>query len=169
MNVKKINIHGKTSVDGLKVEKGNRVLIRAIKQELNYEEELQIVLTMEKGCEGQYQKEGKRAIEIKRNGYKTQDLKKEIYNQSTMITMEELNKKLIDCSLTCYYCSKHVKVLYRNVRDPLQWTLDRIDNSKNHSDKNTLISCLNCNLKRRNINKNDFFFSKNMILIKNNG
>jgi hypothetical protein len=168
MNVKRIKINGKTSVDGLNVEKENRLLIRAIEKELNYEEELNIVITIEKGGDGQYQKEGKRAIEIKRNGYKTQDLKKNIYQQTTMITIEELNKKLIDCSLMCYYCSKHVKVLYRNVRDPLQWTLDRIDNSKNHSNNNTLISCLSCNLKRRNINKNDFFFSKNMILIKNN-
>ena len=81
-------------------------------------------------------------------------------------TLEEAIQKLIDCDLKCAYCAKFVKVIYKIVRDPLQWTLDRIDNKKNHSNANTLISCLQCNLKRRNINKEKFEFTQNMTIVK---
>ena len=105
-------------------------------------------------------------IEKKINGYKHQDAKKEIYNALTMISFQEAKQKLIECRLLCHYCIKPVKIIYRIVRDPLQWTLDRIDNKKNHSSINTIISCLSCNLKRRNINKDKFAFSQNITIVK---
>ena len=43
------------------------------------------------------------------------------------------------------------------VRDEQQWTLDRIDNDKCHSDENTVISCLKCNLQRRVKNSDDLY------------
>ena len=60
-------------------------------------------------------------------GYKGQDMKKDI--QVKIINLEDVLTKLVGSQLTCGYCSKPVYVLYKNVRDPMQWTLDRIDNS----------------------------------------
>ena len=49
-----------------------------------------------------------------------------------------------------------------------QWTLDRIDNNLGHNVGNLVISCLNCNLKRRRINKNSFMMTKNMTITREN-
>ena len=118
------------------------------------------------GNTGIHCEEGKKAIEQKINSYKHQDIKKNIYNEVSLISLEEVFDKLIECSLSCHYCNKRVKVLYRQVRDPLQWTLDRIDNDSTHSCGNTIISCLSCNLKRRLIDKDKFEFTKKMKIVK---
>ena len=47
-----------------------------------------------------------------------------------------------------------------------QWTLDRIDNNLGHNSDNVLISCLECNLKRRRMNMERFQFSKDCTNIK---
>ena len=49
-------------------------------------------------------------------------------------------------------------LIYENVREPKQWTLDRIDNSIGHNTENVVISCLSCNLKRRTMDDKKFKF-----------
>jgi len=53
-------------------------------------------------------------------------------------------------------------LLYKLVREPKQWTLDRIDNEYGHSVDNIVLSCLECNLKRRRTNQNKFVFTKQL-------
>ena len=60
----------------------------------------------------------------------------------------------------------NVLLFYKNVREEKQWTLDRIDNNSGHSNINTVIACLQCNLQRRNTNDKKFLFTKQMRLIK---
>ena len=100
------------------------------------------------------------------NSYKQQDIKKKI-NNNNIININELIEKLLISKLKCYYCKKNLLLFYSNVREEYQWTLDRIDNNINHSNDNTLICCLTCNLKRRTKNKNDFLFTKQLKIIKN--
>lgn len=102
----------------------------------------------------------------KRNGYKQQDVKKKMYESSSFITMEQLQTKLIDELLTCVFCNTQVKLLYDKVRDDAQWTLDRIDNDLGHSDANTRIACLKCNLQRRRLDYDKFHWTKNLVITK---
>jgi hypothetical protein len=74
--------------------------------------------------------------------------------------------KLVGSQLTCDYCSKPIFVLYKNVRDPMQWTLDRIDNALGHTRENTCIACLKCNLQRRLMNAEKFSFTKKLKIQK---
>ena len=99
-------------------------------------------------------------------GYKGQDVKKEIHNQISLITMEDVLEKLVSSQLTCGYCAKPILVLYKNVREPMQWTLDRIDNSLGHTRENTCIACLKCNLQRRVIDAEKFTFTKKLKIRK---
>ena len=155
---KTIVITGKNSSDSFNVKKEERIRVGANDIEFDHEQTKSILSIDNDICI--------KAIERKIMGYKYQDNKKDLHNQNELISLQEAKQKLLDCDLKCNYCSKIVKVIYRVVRDPLQWTLDRIDNKKNHSNDNTLISCLHCNLKRRNINKDKFEFSQNMIIVK---
>ena len=58
-------------------------------------------------------------------------------------------------------------LLYDIVREAKQWTLDRINNDIGHNIDNVLISCLECNLKRRRTNKDAFLFTKQLVIVKN--
>lgn len=51
-------------------------------------------------------------------------------------------------------------------RDFKQWTLDRINNNLDHSDKNTVVACLKCNLDRRRKNFHAYTFTKNLCIRK---
>jgi hypothetical protein len=99
-------------------------------------------------------------------GYKGQDIKKEIHKQESLINLEDVLAKLVGSQLTCGYCSKPIFVLYKNVRDPMQWTLDRIDNALGHTKENTCIACLKCNLQRRVMNAEKFSFTKKLKIEK---
>jgi len=108
----------------------------------------------------------KRQIEKKINNYKQQDINKDIYDSNNIITLEETMLKLQESDLLCFYCNKEMFILYEIVRESLQWTLDRIDNSVGHNKNNVLISCLQCNLKRRKQSKDAFLFTKQLQIVK---
>lgn len=104
----------------------------------------------------------KREIEIKINGYKQQDIKKKLYNEKLFIKLEDILEMFVSCKIKCYYCNSKMKIIYKYVRDNLQWTLDRIDNNDGHTKNNTLVCCLKCNLQRRCLNKDKFDFTKKL-------
>jgi hypothetical protein len=108
----------------------------------------------------------KREIEKKINSYKTQDITKKIFNELLLISLSETIEKLVASKLKCCYCKEKIYLLYKNVRDPKQWTLDRIDNDLCHSDENTLIACLHCNLQRRTRDMEKFLFTKQLKITK---
>jgi len=107
----------------------------------------------------------KKIIKKKMAGYRSQDVKKNKHDDS-FITYEQLLEKLVISKLKCGYCKRITLLAFENKREPIQWTLDRIDNSFGHSCKNTIICCLKCNLERRCLNDEKFKFTKQMRLIK---
>jgi hypothetical protein len=108
----------------------------------------------------------KRNIISKLRSYKNQDLKKNRYDEKSFISYEQIVEKLIISKLNCYYCKKCVLLLYSEKREKKQWSLDRIDNSICHSNENTVISCLQCNLQKRCRDKDKFKFTKQMRINK---
>ena len=62
--------------------------------------------------------------------------------------------------MLCFYCLQQVKIIYTQVRDPKQWTLERIDNSLGHNRGNVVISCLSCNIRRRCMYHERYVFTK---------
>jgi hypothetical protein len=106
-------------------------------------------------------------IAKKLRGYKSQDEKWNIYSDYHFITQERVLEMLNECKYTCYYCQCTLKQEY-TARDPQQWTLDRMDNTMGHNKDNVLISCLSCNLKRRNRSVKKFLFTKQLVIQKLN-
>lgn len=82
--------------------------------------------------------------------------------------MEEMVEKIVSSKLLCFYCKQKLQILYENAREPFQWTLDRKNNNLNHSDENTVICCLKCNLERRKKNMEAFRFTKQLKIVKQN-
>lgn len=102
----------------------------------------------------------------KQNSYKKQDESKKKYNSQTFITLDDIVEKLLTCKMLCYYCRHEVCIFYDKIRQGNQWTLERLDNMIGHSCENTVISCLECNLKRRTSNSDAFCFAKQLVIKK---
>ena len=106
----------------------------------------------------------KKLLITKLNGYKAQDIDKQKLEENKLITLDEVIELLVTSKLKCTYCKENVLLCYKNVREKKQWTLDRINNDFGHNKDNVLISCLDCNLKRRCIDMKKYKQGK---LLKN--
>jgi hypothetical protein len=105
-------------------------------------------------------------IQAKLCGYKSQDQTKQLYEPDKIINLSSTVQLLIDCQLKCYYCKESVQVLYQHVREPKQWTLERISNDFGHNLGNVEIACLSCNLRRRTMYHERFLFTKQLTIVK---
>ena len=105
-------------------------------------------------------------IQCKLCGYKSQDQYKDLYEPDKIINLPSTIQLLIQSQLKCYYCKESVKVLYEHVREPKQWTLERIDNDFGHNLGNVEIACLSCNLRRRTMYHERFIFTKQLTIVK---
>ena len=136
----------------------------------NYEEQLELIQKLYKGIPFYEQKYFSQALKIKLDSYKQQDIKKSYDAYDDFITLENIIEKLVNSDMLCFYCNVKTLILFKNSRTENQWTLDRINNYDEHSNSNTIICCLKCNLQRRRKNSAKFKFSKqlehNLITLK---
>jgi hypothetical protein len=108
----------------------------------------------------------KNQISHKLSNYKQQDTLKKVLDKDKIINFEETIEKLKKSNLKCHYCNENIYLLYKFVREMNQWSLDRIDNNIGHTCDNVIISCLDCNLNRRNKNSDSFLFTKQLKISK---
>jgi hypothetical protein len=104
----------------------------------------------------------------KLSSYRNQDTIKHRYSKEEFVNIEYIINLLQKCENICYYCREPVKVLYENVRESKQWTLERIDNSIGHNIGNLMIACLGCNLGRRTMHQERYVFTKQLSIVKKN-
>ena len=109
----------------------------------------------------------RKIITKKLSGYKQQDIRNNIYGEKFFIAFESTVEKLVECKMRCLYCNEKIRLIYEEIKDDTQWTLDRINNDLGHNYDNVVISCLKCNIKRRNINHDKFKFTKKLNIVKN--
>jgi hypothetical protein len=100
------------------------------------------------------------------SSYKQQDIIRKLFDNDKFIDLNTLITKLFECNMKCYYCNENMFLLYEVVREMKQWSIDRINNDLGHNTDNIVMSCLECNLKRRRIGKDAFLFTKQMNIIK---
>jgi hypothetical protein len=118
------------------------------------------------------EKEGKdlelirQQIRNKIAGYKSQDLSKLIYEEDLFVTFDDVWALLERSHLDCYYCKRRVLLLYEYVREPQQWTLERIDNVRGHTRDNVELACLHCNLRRRTMKMERYQQTKEMMIVR---
>ena len=103
-----------------------------------------------------------REINSKISSYRQQDIRKNLHEKENLITLDDIIEKLVISKLKCYYCKTPVLIIFDKIRDQTQWTLDRLNNYDEHTNKNTIISCLKCNLERRRKNSDKFLFTKQL-------
>ena len=99
-------------------------------------------------------------------GYKNQDIIKQLYDDTQFVNINQVLSLLHSSQLNCFYCKEKVHILYESVREPKQWSLERIDNTFGHNYNNVEIACLTCNLRRRTMYHERFLFTKQLGMIK---
>ncbi len=104
-------------------------------------------------------------IRRKISSYKSQDLEKKMFNQDLFVSYPDVMDLFKSADLRCYYCKEVVQVLYEHVREPKQWTLERLDNSRGHNRDNVVLACLSCNLRRRCMASERYVSTKAMATI----
>lgn len=135
------------------------------KYSLNIDNHINIVDNLEKGIDFPAKKNILKELKKKLDSYKNQDIKKKRYIQDEFITMSQLISKLKFSELKCHYCLKKTKLIYEDVRDQNQWTLDRLNNNIAHTNENTVICDLKCNLQRRVKDEEKFLCDKQLKII----
>tara|TARA_B100000508_G_C11460254_1_gene278895 strand:- start:1615 stop:2133 length:519 start_codon:yes stop_codon:yes gene_type:complete len=168
---KPIQITGKRNIDKIinptKQHIRSESIINKIDEKwLNYKEQLRLINCIYLDIEEKNINFLISDLKKKINGYKSQDVRKNVLLPLKFITYEVLIQKLVESKLKCYYCLNQMALIYENVRQMNQWTLDRIDNNLGHNSDNVLISCLECNLKRKDMNKDKFLFTKQLKIKK---
>ena len=101
-------------------------------------------------------------IRGKMSGYRSQDVEKALLDPSGLVTLDDILERFKTSDMLCFYCKEAVLVLYEFVRDPKQWTLDRMNNALGHNRDNVEIACLRCNLRRRCIHQDRYISTKKM-------
>lgn len=101
-------------------------------------------------------------IHRKISGYRCQDIDKHLYSPGDFVDNAYVIDLLLRSGLQCYYCKEHMLLLYGEVRNPKQWSLERIDNSIGHNKGNVEVACLACNIKRRTMYHERFLFTKQL-------
>lgn len=108
-------------------------------------------------------------LQSKLAGYKYQDQEKHLWCPDAFVALDDVVVLLRHCALQCFYCAHPTRLLYENARDPLQWTLERIDNCLGHVRGNVQIACLQCNLRRRTMFHERYLMTKRMVNVTKTG
>lgn len=108
----------------------------------------------------------KKEIKNKLSSYQQQDKLKNRYENDKFITYENTIELIKNTNCKCIYCNEDLLILFKNKNEKNQWTLDRIDNDIGHNNNNVVISCLKCNLQKRDRNHDKFIFTKNLTITK---
>jgi hypothetical protein len=115
----------------------------------------------------EYSNQLKMIIDISNNNltYINEELKK-MFDEDKFLTFESILNKMIECELKCRYCISEMNVLYDISREMKQWSVDRVDNDLGHNINNFHLACLDCNLKRRRRTDENFLFTKQLNIVK---
>jgi len=108
----------------------------------------------------------KREISKKITGYRSQDIQKKIIDLIKLISLDQTIELLLISKLKCFYCNDKCELLYKTIFAKKQWTLDRIDNNQGHNHDNVVICCLDCNVKRGNMDSDRFKRGKEIKIVR---
>jgi hypothetical protein len=105
-------------------------------------------------------------LKTKQSGYRQQDTLKGLYDPARFIQVPDIVALLVASNLSCFYCRKWATIFYQNVRDPRQWSLERLSNAEGHNRGNVVIACLECNMRRRTMYYERYVATKQLTVNK---
>lgn len=168
--MRSIDITGKRNIDKIQNVK-NPERKDTIKWNLDdsyftYNKQIQIINSLYLNQDPEQNILAKREISKKINGYKSQDVQKDLLDLNRLISLDQAIEKLMLSKLKCFYCKENCELLYKNTLAKKQWTLDRINNEYGHNHDNVVICCLECNIKKGEMDSDRFKQGKDIKIIR---
>jgi hypothetical protein len=105
-------------------------------------------------------------LKAKHSGYRSQDTAKGFYDPARFVQVPDIVNLLIESRLSCFYCKRWTTLFYENVREPRQWSLERLSNAQGHNRDNVVIACLECNMRRRTMYYERYLATKQLVVNK---
>ena len=93
-------------------------------------------------------------------------MQKKLIDLNKLISLDQTIELLVVSKLKCFYCKDKCSLLYKNIFEKKQWTLDRINNNEGHNHDNVVISCLDCNIKRGDMDSERFKKGKEIRIVR---
>ena len=168
--MKSIDITGKRNIDKINKTE-NPIRQDSIKMDIDdiyytHSKQIEVINKLYLGEEQALDNIFKREIRKKIMGYKNQDIKKNIIELNKLISLDQTIEMLMISKLKCFYCSELCELVYKTIFSKKQWTLDRINNRNGHNYDNVVISCLECNVKRGDMDSERFKKGKNIRIVR---
>jgi len=168
--MRSIDITGKRNIDKINKTE-NSVRQDSIKMDIGdiyytYNKQIEVINKLYLGEEQDKEDTFKREIRKKIMGYRNQDFKKNIIDLNNLISLEQTIEMLMISKLKCFYCNDLCELVYKTIFSKKQWTLDRINNKKGHNYDNVVISCLECNIKRGDMDSERFKRGKSIKIVR---
>ena len=95
-------------------------------------------------------------------GYAGQDRDKKLFHEELFVNLQDVLQLFKTSEMICYYCKEKTQLMYEYVREPKQWTLERMNNSFGHNRDNVVIACLSCNIRRRTMASEKYVLTKEL-------
>ena len=155
---KKIIISGKRNIDGINnnTKRGDAIKSNIDFNNITHNFQIQMINSLYIDNKCKHDSYLNDQLKKKLRGYKNQDTKNNIYDSTFFISFEQTVEKLVSSKLHCFLCKDPLLLIYDNINDRKQWTLDRIDNQEGHNYNNVNIVCLDCNVKRKDMDVERF-------------
>lgn len=168
--MKTIDITGKRNIDKINKTE-NPIRQDSIKMDIDdiyytYNKQIEVINKLYLDEEQEMSQVFKREIKKKIMGYRNQDFKKKLIDLNMLISLEQTIDLLMRSKLKCFYCNDLCELVYKTIFSKKQWTLDRINNNNGHNYDNVVISCLECNVKRGNMDSERFKRGKNIKIVR---
>ena len=124
--------------------------------------EADVLGALSRGEESDIAKLASSQLRAKIANYRAQDVEKQLHDPVLFVTLPYVVQLLVECQCRCHYCERDMRVLYETVRDPAQWTLDRVLNARGHNTDNVIAACLACNLRRKTTHHDRYLSGKQL-------
>lgn len=168
--MKSIEITGKRNIEGMSnIKNPQRKSVTSWNidvSDFTYLKQIQLINSLYLEQSVEHTILAKREITKKIKGYKTQDIHKTLFDKDKIISLEQVIERLMESKLNCFYCRDHCEILYKDVLSKKQWTLDRINNALGHNHDNVVVCCLECNVKRGDMDSERFKRGKEIKIVR---
>ena len=168
--MKSIEISGKRNIDSLNKNKpptrNDALKYKFDNEYYVYKTQINLINKLYLNEQIDHESSVKKEINKKISGYKTQDVQKNIIDLDRLISFDQVIEVLVVSKLQCFYCKDKCELLYTDCFSKKQWTLDRIDNSIGHNHDNVVICCLECNIKRGDMDSDRFKRGKEIKIVR---
>ena len=132
----------------------------------NYKEQVEILNKLFLDEKGEKEIQLEKDIIKKLKSYKNQDIIKKHIDLDIFISLCDCIELLVVSKLKCVFCKENCLLIYKNIYDKKQWTLDRIDNNYGHNHNNVSICCYECNIKIGDMNRDRFKKGKEIKIVR---